>query len=58
MLFSRLSSFLRQGLLADAVITGATGLVMLFGADVLASLLALPEALLRSAGLALLPFVA
>jgi hypothetical protein len=58
MLFSRLSSFLRQGLLADAVITGATGLVMLFGADVLASLLALPAALLRYAGLALLPFVA
>jgi hypothetical protein len=58
MLFSRLSSFLRQGLLADAVITGATGLVMFFGAGVLARLLELPEALLRYAGLALLPFVA
>jgi hypothetical protein len=58
MLFSRLSSFLRQRLLADAVITGATGLVMFFGAGVLARLLELPEALLRYAGLALLPFVA
>jgi len=58
MLFSRRSPVLRQGLLADAVITGVTGLVMFFGASVLASLLELPEALLRYAGLALLPFVA
>jgi hypothetical protein len=58
MLFSRHSPLLRQGLLADAVITGTTGLVMFFGASVLASLLELPAALLRYAGLALLPFVA
>ena len=58
MSFSRRSPVLRQGLLADALITGATGLGMFFGAGVLASLLALPEALLRSAGLALVPFVA
>jgi hypothetical protein len=55
---SRLASLLRQGLRADAVSTGATGLVMFCGAGVLARLLALPAALLRSAGLALLPFVA
>jgi hypothetical protein len=58
MVFSRLAPFLRQGLLADAIITGATGLVMFFGAGILASLLELPEALLRYAGLALFPFVA
>jgi hypothetical protein len=57
MLSSRPSSFLRQTLLVDAVITGATGLLMFFGAGFLAGLLRLPEPLLRYAGLALFPFV-
>ncbi len=52
----RRSSFLRQALLADAVISGATGLLMFGGASFLAPLLALPEALLRYAGLILLPY--
>jgi glucose uptake protein GlcU len=51
-----LSPFLRRALLADALISGATGLLMLIGANVLASLLRLPEALLRYAGLVLLPY--
>ena len=58
MVLSRHSPLLRQALLADAVLTGATGLLLLLGAPFLASLLELPEALLRSAGLVLLPFVA
>lgn len=45
-------------LLADAAITGVTGLLMLLGAGPLADLLDLPTALLRSAGLVLLPYVA
>ena len=53
-----LSPFLRRALLADALISGATGLLMLIGANVLASLLGLPEALLRYAGLVLLPYAA
>jgi glucose uptake protein GlcU len=51
-----LSPFLRRALLADAFISAATGLLMLIGANVLASLLGLPEALLRYAGLVLLPY--
>jgi hypothetical protein len=49
---------LRRALLGDAIISGATGLLMLGGATLLASLLALPEPLLRYAGLVLLPFAA
>jgi hypothetical protein len=58
MLTSRPSPLLRQALLADAVLSGATGLLMLLGAGFLAGLLDLPEALLRYAGLALVPYVA
>jgi len=54
----RRSLFLRRVLLADAVISGATGLAMFGGAAFLASFLAMPEALLRSAGLLLLPYSA
>lgn len=50
--------FLRRVLLADALISGATGALMLGGAPLLAGMLALPEPLLRYAGLALLPFAA
>lgn len=50
------SPFLRRVLLADAVISGATGLLMFAGAAPLASLLQLPEDLLRYAGLFLIPY--
>jgi hypothetical protein len=52
------SNLLRLALIADAVASGATGLLMLGGAGFLAGLLGLPTDLLRYAGLALLPFVA
>jgi hypothetical protein len=47
---------LRRSLLADAVITSATGLLLALGAPVLSGLLGLPEPLLRWAGVSLLPF--
>jgi hypothetical protein len=52
------SRLLRGSMVADAVISGATGLLMVAGAGVLASLLGVPEALMRYAGLMLLPFAA
>lgn len=54
----RPSTLLRQALLADAAVSGATGLLLALGADPLAGLLGLPEGLLRHAGLVLLPFAA
>lgn len=51
-------AFLRYALLADAVASGATGLLMIAGADLLTSLLGLPVALMREAGLLLVPYVA
>lgn len=54
----RPSTLLRQALLADAAVSGATGLLLALGAGPLAGLLALPEGLLRHAGLVLLPFAA
>lgn len=56
MMTSRHSPFLRRALLADAVVSGASGLLMSTAAGFLANLLALPEGLLRYAGLALLPY--
>src|SRR5688572_29205124 len=50
------STFLKRVLLADAVVSGATGLLLFVGASFLADLLELPEALLRPAGLFLLPY--
>ena len=55
---SRTSPFLRRVLLADAVTSGATGLLMMLGASLLAELLGMPAALLDYAGLVLLPFAA
>ena len=49
---------LRFALLADAVASGATGLMMIAGADFLTGLLGLPVALMREAGLLLVPYVA
>ncbi|MDJ1160114.1 hypothetical protein QNA08_18030 [Chelatococcus sp. SYSU_G07232] len=51
-------NFLRRVLFADAATSTIAGLVMLAGADVLAGPPGLPAALLRHAGLALLPFAA
>jgi hypothetical protein len=50
--------FLRRILVADAVISGATGLLMVAGAGTLHALLGVPAALLTWAGLALFPFAA
>jgi hypothetical protein len=52
------NSFLRTVLLADAIASGATGLLMIAGAGLLDGLLGLPVALLREAGLVLIPYVA
>jgi len=51
-------NFLRRVLIADAVVSGATGVMLAFGADLIASLTGLPVALLRYAGVSLLPFAA
>ncbi len=50
--------FLRFAQLGDAAASGATGLLLAAGAGSLASLLGLPEGLLRAAGLVLLPYAA
>lgn len=50
------SPFLRRALIADGVISGATGLLMLVAAGPLAGLLGVPADLLRAAGGSLLPF--
>jgi hypothetical protein len=52
------SSFRRRILVADALASGATGLLMAFGAGTLQDLLGLPGELLRGAGWSLLPFAA
>ena len=54
----QMSPFLRRVLLADAVMSGAAGLLMLLGAGLLTEMLDLPAALLRTAGLILLPYAA
>jgi hypothetical protein len=51
-------TFLRFALLADAVASGATGLLMVAGAEALTGLLGLPVPLMREAGLLLVPYVA
>jgi hypothetical protein len=48
--------FLRRALLADGAISGTTGLMMLIGAGMLEPILGIPAALMRYAGVALLPF--
>ena len=53
---SRPNTFLRYALIADALASGATGLLMAVGAGPLSGLLSLPEPLLRWAGIILLPF--
>ena len=50
--------FLRMALMGDAVASGATGLLLASAAGPLAGLFGLPEPLLRTAGLVLLPYAA
>jgi hypothetical protein len=52
------STFLRRALLLDALASGATALLLIAGAGLLEGLLGLPAALLRGAGLVLVPYVA
>jgi hypothetical protein len=52
------SPFLRRALLADAVISGGTGILMAASAGFVDGLLGLPAVLLREAGILLLPFAA
>ncbi|MCY1343018.1 hypothetical protein D9M68_313770 [compost metagenome] len=52
------SLLLRRVLLADGLVSGATGLLMLLAADWLGAFLELPRGLLFGAGLSLLPFAA
>jgi hypothetical protein len=51
-------SFLRLALLADALVSGATGLLAFAGASLLDTLLGLPTEFLRYAGLSLIPYAA
>jgi hypothetical protein len=50
--------FLRRAILADAVFSGASALLLTLGAGALAPLLNLPEALLRETGLFLIAYAA
>jgi hypothetical protein len=52
------SPFLRRAILADAVFSGASALLLTFGAGALAPWLSLPEALLRETGLFLIGYAA
>ena len=52
------SLFLRRALAADAIVSGAVGLLMIAGAGLLSTLLGLDRALLFEGGLVLVPFVA
>jgi hypothetical protein len=52
------SAFLRRALSLDAVASGATAIVLIAGAAPLEALLGLPSALMRGAGLVLVPYVA
>jgi hypothetical protein len=56
-LFSTFLS-LRSALLLDAVASGATALLLLFGGELVGGMLGLPVDLLRGAGLVLVPYVA
>jgi hypothetical protein len=52
------SLFLRRALLADAIFSGVSAVLLTLGASALASLLNLPEALLRETGLFLVAYAA
>ena len=55
---SRSSTFLRRVLAVDAALTGATALMLVAGAPILENLFGLPTALLRWAGVTLIPYTA
>ena len=57
-LMDRPPIFLRRALVLDAVASGATALLMVAGAGLVEGLLGLPAALLRGAGMVLMPYVA
>ena len=52
------SSFLRRALLADAVFSGVSALLLTFGAGAFATLLNLPQGLLLETGLFLIAYAA
>jgi hypothetical protein len=52
------SLFLRRAILADAIFSGVSAVLLTFGAGVLAPWLSLPEALLRETGLFLIAYAA
>jgi len=52
------SLFLRRAILADAIFSGASALLLTFGAAALAPWLSLPDALLRETGLFLIAYAA
>jgi hypothetical protein len=52
------SLFLRRAVLADAIFSGASALLLALGAGALAPMLNLPEALLREPGLFLIAYAA
>jgi hypothetical protein len=58
MSYDQSPTFLRRALILDAIASGATGLLMIAGAGLVEGLLGLPAALLRGAGLVLVPYVA
>jgi len=58
MSYDHSSTFLRRALLLDAAASGATGLLLIAGAGLLEGVLGLPAALMRGAGLVLVPYVA
>ena len=58
MSYDQSPTFLRRALILDALASGATALPMIAGAGLVEGLLGLPAALLRGAGLVLVPYVA
>ena len=52
------SLFLRRAIVADAIFSGASAILLTFGAGELAPWLSLPEALLRETGLFLIAYAA
>ena len=51
------STFIRRVLLADALLSGAAGVLMIAGASVIAPIINLPSDLLLTAGFALMPWM-
>jgi hypothetical protein len=56
MTYTNSPTFLRRVLMIDAAISGATGLMLVFGASLLEGLLGLSAGLIFGAGLSLVPF--